>query len=265
MPRIARSRDVFYEQLLPRMPPAHAERLRQEKATTRQAFGRARQALNAYLARHRATQLEHRCLARLFAEMGYPDASRDEAGLIPPPPARVGSEVVGRLTTAALAADRAGGPPGDLRRAAGQLAAVEDLLRRGIACGAFADPWNILGFQGLFPLSPAREDAVRDPRLDDLVGMVEQTFHLYARLASEAAAAGETALVAELLAGAARLAAWWDPFASAEVSDVRRVHGAEAVEAARAVAGALAAWRARGEAQADLAFWRDRLAGFRAP
>ena len=27
----------------------------------------------------------------------------------------------------------------------------------GLACGAFADPWNVLGFQGLFPLSPARK------------------------------------------------------------------------------------------------------------
>ena len=70
------------------------------------------------------------------------------------------------------------------------LAEVEDLLRRGIACGAFADPWNILGFQGLFPLSPAREDSIRDPRLDELVQTVEQVFHLYARLLSEAAASG---------------------------------------------------------------------------
>src|SRR5262249_23320058 len=145
-------------------------------------------------------QLEHRCLARLFAEMGYPDASREEAALIPTPSVRLASEVLGRLTTSGLEAEAGA----DLARAAGQLTAIEDLLRRGIACGAFADPWTILGFQGLFPLSAAREDAVRDPRLDELVGLVEQTFHLYARLASEAAATGDSRLVSELLTGAER-------------------------------------------------------------
>jgi hypothetical protein len=260
LPRIARYRDAFYERLLGRLGGPHAARLREEQAVTRQPFGGARQHLNAYLARHRATQMQQRYLALLFAEMGYPEESRREAARIGAVSMRLLSEVLGRLTTGQVEADQ-----GRLREAAGRLPEVEDLLRRGIACGAFADPWNVLGFQGLFPLSPAREDSVRDPRLDELVQVLEHTFHLYARLMSEAAAAGDAGLVGELQGGLERLAAWWDRFATGEVSDVRRVHGGEAAASARSVAAALAGWHERGEATADLAFWRTRLESFRSP
>jgi hypothetical protein len=260
LPHIARYRDAFYEQLLARMGGPHAARLLQEQATTRQPFGAARQDLNARLARHRAKQLEHRHLSRLFAEMGYPEASREEARRIPAVSVRLLSEILGRLTSGQVEAGR-----GQLRPAAARLSEVEDLLRRGIACGAFADPWNVLGFQGLFPLSPAREDAIRDPRIDELVGVVEQTFHLHARLMSESAAAGDGDLVREVGASLKRLAAWWDRFATCEVSDVRRVHGGEAASSAQAVADALARWHARGEGVADIAFWKARLERFRSP
>jgi hypothetical protein len=260
LPRIARYRDAFYEQLLGRLGGAHAARLRQEQAVIRQPFGGARQHVNAYLARHRAAQLQQRCLAVLFAEMGHPDASREEAGRIPVVAVRLLSEVLGRLAGGRAAADH-----GDFRAAAQLLPEVEDLLRRGIDCGAFVDPWNVLGFQGLFPLSPAREDSVRDPRVDELIGVVEQTFNLYARLISEAAAAGDAALAGSLGDGLRRLAAWWDRFATVEVSEVRRAHGGEAASSAEHVARALARWRERGEAAADLAFWRGHLEGFRSP
>jgi hypothetical protein len=264
LPRIARYRDAFYEQLLARIGGAHAERLRQEKASTRQPFGAARQDLNARLARHRATQLQQRYLALLFAEMGYPQASREEADRIQTVSVRFASAILGRLASAHVEAEQ-GGTSGTeaLRRAAARLPEVEDLLRRGIGCGAFADPWNILGFAGLFPLSPAREDSVRDGRLEELVQVVEQTFGLYARLMSEAAAVGDSALVEELAGGMARLAGWWDPFATGEVSDLPRVNGGEAVSSARNVADALAAWHERGQAPADLSFWRARLTSFR--
>src|SRR5262249_43208836 len=175
--------------------------------------GRGRQHLNAYLARDRATQLQQRYLALLFAEMGYPEASREEAGRIAVVSVRMASAALGRLTAGRVEADA-----GDFRSAAARLPEVEDLLDRGIACGAFADPWNVLGFQGLFPLSPAREDSVRDGRLDELVGLVEQLFNLYARLISEAAAAGDADLVRGLAAGLEQRAAWWDRFATHEVS-----------------------------------------------
>jgi hypothetical protein len=260
LPRIARYRDAFYEQLLRKRGGAHGERLRREQETAKQAFGGARRDLNAYLARSRAGQLQQRCLSLIYAHMGHSDASREEAGRIPAVSVRTLSEVLNRLTSGQLETES-----GDLRRAAGRLAEVEDLLRRGVTCGAFADPWNILGFQGLFPLSPAREDSVRDGRLDELVQVVEQLFNLYARLSNEAAASGDEELTRSLTDGMDRLAAWWDPFATADVSEVRRVHGGEAAASARHAAAALSGWRKRGEAAADLAFWRGQLEHFRSP
>src|SRR5207249_3968240 len=62
-----------------------------------------------------------------------------------------------------------------------------------------------------------------------------------------------------------RLAAWWDQFASVEVSDVRHVHGATEVASALHVAGALAEGHALGEASTGLAFWRERQDKFRSP
>ena len=95
------------------------------------------------------------------------------------------SEVLGRLAVGEVEAEL-----GQLESAARRLPEIIDLVRRGIDCGALPDPWNILGFQGLFPLSPAREDSVRDNRLDELCHVIELSFNLYARLMSEAAAAG---------------------------------------------------------------------------
>src|SRR5439155_26651173 len=187
------------------------DRLRQEQALTRQPFGAARQHLNSYLARHRAAQMQQRYLALLFAEMGYPEASRAEARRIPTPSMRFLSEILSRGSTGHREVEH-----GRLREAARLLPEIESLIHRGIDCGALADPWNILGFQGLFPLSPAQEDSLRDPRLDELLQVVEQTFNLYARLSSEAAAHGDQALVGRLQADLQRLATWWDRFATTE-------------------------------------------------
>src|SRR5262249_42013246 len=156
-----------------------------------------------------------------------------------------------RLSTGQLLADR-----GDLSAAAQLLPEVEELLRRGIACGALVDPWNILGFQGLFPLSPAREDSIQDPRVDELLQVVEQMFHFYARVLGEGAAAGQAVLIGSVAPRMKQLAEWWDRFATVEVSDVRRVHGGEAAASAAHVADALTRWHERGEAPADLTFWR---------
>lgn len=259
LPRIARYRDLFYEQLLGRLGGPHAERLKREQTTTRQPFGAARQHLNAHLARHRATQLQQRFLSLLFAEMGYPRASQTEARRIMAVSVRLLSEILGRIAVGGVLCEQ-----GHLSEAADQLPAVEDLLRRGIACGGFADPWNVLGFQGLFPLSASREDSIRDPRLDELLQVVEQTFNLYSRLISEASATGQPDLVERLTADMEKLASWWDPFATYEVGDLKRVHGGEAVSSAGNVGRALAAWHARGE-KADLAFWRNASDEFTTP
>jgi hypothetical protein len=260
LPPIARYREAFYAQLLNRVAGPHGERLQQEARTTRQPFGGVRQHLNHYLARQRAFQLQQRHLALLFAEMGYPEDSRRQAARIPAASVRLVSEIQNRLTAGRLHVER-----GELERAAEQLPVIDDLLHRGIDCGILADPWNVLGFQGLFPLFQAMEDSVRDTRIDELIYVVEQLLGLEARVLSEAAAAGETALVNRLRQDLKKLAAWWDQFATVEVADVRRVHGGEAAASAEHVANALARWRQRGEATADLAFWRDHLDSFRTP
>jgi hypothetical protein len=257
-PRIARYRDAFYTDLLKKLTGPHAARLAAEVATTKQPFGAARHHFNRYLARHRALQLQQRHLALLYAGMGYPDAGREEADRIPTTSLRMLVTVQGHLATARLHSER-----GDPAGAVPLLGEVGDLIRRGIACGAFVDPWNILGFQGLFPLFAAREDTVRDARVDELIHLVETTLDVHARLLSEAAASGRDDLSGPLAARLQELAAWWDQFGTTNVSDVRPVLGGEAAASAEHVAAALARWHERGEATADLAFWRSHLEGFR--
>jgi hypothetical protein len=260
LPRIAQYRDRFYERLLERLKGAHGERLRREREQTRQPYGGARQHLNAFLARHRATQLQQRHLAVLFAEMGYPQASRAEAGRIQAVSVRMLSELLGEASSG-----QADCLHGRIARAAERLPVMESLLRRGIDCGAFADPWSILGMQGLYPLSGAREDSIRDPRVDELIGAAEQTFALYARVMAEASVQGNTALAARLRAGMEDLADWWGQFATYEVSDVRRLHPGEAVRSAVTVAESLGAWRRSGEAVNDLGLWKERVDEFDSP
>jgi hypothetical protein len=260
IPHIARYRDRFYAELLAKVKGPHGDRLRREAQANQQPFGGVRQALNQYLARHRALQLQQHHLAVLLAAMGYPEASRRQAARIPAASVRLLSEIHIRLTTGRLRAE-----VGDLAGAAAQLPEIEDLLQRGIGCGALPDPWNVLGFQGLYPLFTAVEDSVRDTRIDELIAVVEQTFHLYARLRTEAAAVAETTLAEALRRDLARLATWWDRFATYEVADVQRVRGAEVVSSAEHVAVALTHWRERGQAAADLAFWRQHLDSFQTP
>jgi hypothetical protein len=260
VPRIARYREAFYQNLLRERPGSHGERLRQEATTTRKPFGGARQFLNQYLAQHRARQLQQRHLALLFAQIGYPDASRRQAQVIPVVSVRLLTEMHIRLTTGRLHVER-----GEVEQAARLLPEIEDMLQRGIGCGAVVDPWNILGFQGQYPRFTALEDSVRDHRIDELVQVMDQLFNLYAQVLSEGAAAGLTALGEETTRNLRRLADWWDRFATVEVSEVPHVHGGSATASAEHVAGALARWRERGESSADLGFWREHLDNFNSP
>jgi hypothetical protein len=260
IPHIARYRDTFYATLLERAKGPHAERLRTEAAAMRQPFAGARQHLNQYLAQHRARQLQQRHMSLVLAGMGFPEASRTEAHKIPAASVRMLSEMAIRLTVGWHRIEQ-----GDLAGAAGQLPEVEAMLRRGIACGALVDPWNVLGFQGLYPLFHSVEDSVRDNRIDELVQAVEQTLGLYARVLSEAAAAGDSSHTATWSGEMRKLAAWWDRYATVDVADVQRVHGGESAGSAEHVARALSAWKQRGQAAADLAFWRQHLDSFHSP
>jgi hypothetical protein len=260
VPRIARYRDAFYASLLRTLAPEHAARLKKEAVLTRQPFGGARQHLNHHIAGVRARQLQQRHLALLFAQIGDPEASRRQAAIIPVASSRLLTEMHMRLTTGRLLVQQR-----KPDQAAKLLPEVEDLLHRAIDCGAVMDPWNLLGFQGQYPRFTALEDSVRDPRIEELFGVVSGLLNLYAQVLSEGAAHGTFSAGAELSGAMKRLADWWDRFATVEVSDVPRVHGGEALASAEHVAEALARWRERGSGAADLAFWREHLDRFTSP
>ncbi len=262
VPDVAKYRDAFYTKLLQTVPGEHGELLRAEAKRLKQPFGGIRQHLNLELAKQRAGQLQNHELALILAQLGYPDASRHYAALIPTASARLLSEIAIRQTAAELAILH-----NDLGAAAKTLPDVEDLIHRGIGCGALADPWNILGFQGLFPLFQSREDSSHDSRNEELIDALTRQFDIYARLLADTAAAGEAALQDQLTRQVQALAEWWDQFAAYEVNDVTRLHGGERAEAALHVAKALAAWNRRvfaneAGAKEDIAFWRDRRDGF---
>jgi hypothetical protein len=260
MPRIARCRDTFYQQQLAAVLGDHGQRLRREASATHQPFGGARTYINQYFTRQRAAQLQQRHMAHIMAALGYPETARRHAGRIPIASLRFLADIHIHLTTCHILSER-----GEFSSAAQHLADAEDLLHRGIACGAMADPWNVLGFHGMFPLFTAREDSVSDPRIVNLIQIVERLFTLYALLRGGAAASGDEPLGMRLSSRMARLAAWWDGFATTTVSDVQHVLGHDATASADQMAETLNLWRRRGESVADLAFWRQHLERFRTP
>jgi hypothetical protein len=260
VPKIARYRDAFYKRLIAGIEGEHGEKLQAESQKLRQPFGAARQHVNQILARQRAIELQESHLAILFAEMGYPEASRRRAARIEAVSVRMYAEMRLRLTSGHFAVQA-----GEPARAATLLDEIEDLLHRGIECGAIADPWNAIGFQGLFPLFTSREDSVRDTRLDDLVDTVGRMFHLYAATLAAAAWAGETDVCHMIGRRLKRFAEWWDQHAVYEVSDLPRVHGGERAAAAEHVADALAGVRGESANASDLSYWRQHREGFKAP
>lgn len=260
VPRIARYRDAFYQRLLKALPGSHGERLREEAEKRQQPFAGVRQYLNQAIATQRAAHLQDRRLAQLYAAMGYSTAARQQAGKIAAPAVRFGTEIRIRQTEAGFAADR--GYPAEAARL---LREVEDLLRRGIDCGALVDPWNILGYQGLYPIFPGREDTVRDPRAEELIHQIGRQFDLYTKAAAAAAVANDEPTRQQLIAGMRDLAAWWDKYATATVTDLPRVVGAERVDAAEHVAMSLSAWSKRAPSSNDIGFWRQHREGFTSP
>ncbi len=257
LPRIAGFRDRFYERLLERTGGEHGQRLREEAQRRQQPFADARQHLNRRLARLRAAQQQHVFLAGIFARMGFPEASRRQVAIVPVASARMQCEIHCRLAAGHLAIKH-----GKLEAAAIAYQELEDLLHRAIECGAMIDPWNLLGFGGHYSLFPSLENSIRDERAEDLVETMRDAFSLLARLQSEAAAAGDEALCERVAADTDRLAAWWDPFASTEVSDIEGFSGKEAAESAKHVAQALGQWHRAGAAAGDIAFWRQQIGQF---
>jgi hypothetical protein len=260
LPKIARQRDAFYSRLLQTMKGKHADRLRREAQQVQQPFGKIRQHLNLFLAHYGCRQMQRAHLAYLYARMGYADAAREQATIIPAAATRFETEIQLRLTLAQFDLDRANIGVADAR-----VAEVEELLHRGIDCGAIVDPWNILGFQGQFPLFAAREDSVADPRIDKLVGIMDQVFNVYSRLLCEAAAGGDEAHSTAIGNRFGRLADFWDKFATTTVSDLPAVFGRESYESAVRVTKALLAWKREGVAAGDIGFWKRHVEEFESP
>ncbi|MBX7102926.1 MAG: hypothetical protein K1X57_02520 [Gemmataceae bacterium] len=266
VPKIAKLRDSYYDRLLKSLDGDRAERLRKDAETTRQPFGGVRQALNQSLAVDRAAHLQDRHLAVLFAVLGFPDESRRRAAAVAAPGVRFVVESRVGLTEAAMACER-----GDTVAALPLLDATVGVVKRGIECGALVDPWNILGFQGLYPLFQSREDSVHDPRVDELLTVMGDLFEGYSTVMIEAAARGDDATRTRAHHSLEMLADWWDQFATFEVSDVRKVHGSASLESAEHVARALALWKRAGGSEqfagpsGSVAFWRGHLEGFKTP
>jgi hypothetical protein len=260
LPKIARYRDDFYQRLFDRVSGEHAERLRIEATERRQPFGGARQHLNAQLARQRASQLEHVHLARIFARMGHTRAARHEADVVPCASARMQCQIDCLMTTCQLACTR-----NQLDAAAGLLQQIVDLLKRGIACGAIIDPWNILGFDAHFSLFPSLENSVRDHRADELVATMDRLWALYSQVWSAAAASDQKELSKKVSRQFKETASWWHKYAVHEVSSVEAVDSLVVYRAAERVAQALNVWHKGGAAAGDVAFWQPHAEMFDSP
>jgi hypothetical protein len=135
LPIVARQRDLFYQRLLELATGDRGRRLRKLAAQSRQPFGHVRHDLNMFLAKYGADQIQHRHLSWMFARMGYEQASRDEASIIPCLSARIESEIHARLVMINRLVRS-----GELDQARRLITEVIELWHRGIRCGGLADP-----------------------------------------------------------------------------------------------------------------------------
>jgi hypothetical protein len=204
--------------------------------------------------------MQHVHLAQLYARMGYADAALAQAHTVRIASARMLCQIYCRLTAGHQAIDAE-----QLEPVARYLPEIEDLLHRGIECGALVDPWNILGFGGNFSLFPAVENSVHDFRVDDLIDLVEQILDLCARAWTGAAAIDDAAHEQIFSAALERIARWWDRFATSSVSGVKRLVAKEIQVSSNLVAGALSAWQKAGAAAGDVKFWRMFVDQFDSP
>lgn len=257
---IAEYRDQFYEELLHSIRGIHRKRLEEERQIRKQAMGGARQHLNTFLAKHRASQLEHVQLARLFARMGNDAAAREQSDFVQVPSARIISHIDCLITAATLAMQS-----GQLEQAVGIVPEIVDWIHRGIRCGALVDPWNILGFAGNFARFDGPDSAVHDHRVEELVRMMEYVFALQSRLWRESAATGKQELCDKIESHLRATAEWWRQFAAHEVTELQASDPLESVRSARLVAKALELWHAGGASAGDVRFWAPHVELFDSP
>lgn len=258
--KIAVYRDAFYDRLLRIAPTSFRAQLEQEEKSLHQPFAKSRQFLNRKLALTRADQMQRFNLARVYARMGYFDASRRQAEIIETVASRFLSKIDCELTRAHLLTDQ-----GKLDEAAALLPEIEKLLRRGIDCGAFPDLWSILAFDAEYSLFPPTDYSAHDHRIDGMIDLLNDLFDLYSRLQKEAAATGRDELRFDLLDQMSDLASWWDQFGSCEIDSVEGFSGQEAWESSSRVSTALAAWYRNGAAVGNIKFWSQYVENFHSP
>ena len=260
LPMVARQRDKFYQSLLETSTGARRERLTTSAAESRQPFGHVRHQLNMYLSQYGARQVQHRQLASFYASLGFEEAACAEASIIPCASARFESEILSRVMLI-----HRGLRNKEIDQTRQLLTDCFDLLKRGIHCGAVVDPWNVLGFQGMFPLFSAREDAIPDNRVEVLVEIMEHLFDASSGIMAESAALGRSDIHRSVEADFSELAEEWDTYATTTVADIPQVSGGESLRAARHVSAALAEWRTAGESAGDISFWRQHVSQFESP
>ncbi len=257
LPKVAKLRDSFYQQLLEQMPKEHADRLKEEAKILHQPFAAARQYFNRNLARQRAEQYQNVQLARLYAWMGYSDASNELVLKVNVPSSRMRCEIDCLLTKAHLCIDHE-----HVLDALPMLYRIEEILHEGIECGALVDPWYVLGFDGQYPLSSSIEDSTQDQRIDELILLVGSIFALYSRILKETAAKGLKKEQSELMFRMQEIAQWWDQYGTMELSEIKSISGAETYDSTILVVKALEAWYEGGTEAGDIAFWRPKVADF---
>ncbi|MDR1477913.1 MAG: hypothetical protein LBJ00_03120 [Planctomycetaceae bacterium] len=257
MSSIANYRDKFYEQLMDKTPPKMKERLKQEESRLYQPFGSCRQNLNKQLAKKRADQLQRMNLSRMFARMGYFEAAKKQSDIISVASTRILTQIDCTITEINNLIDH-----DEFQKAFELIPRIEDLLRRGIACGAVVDPWTILGFGANYSLFHSVENSIHDHRVDDLINIVEDIFDIYSSLQKSAAAVGNSEMQADLSDRMSDLAGWWDKYGSTTVSGLDSFSGADTWESTVIVSNALSVWYKAGTAAGDVAFWNKHVSRF---
>lgn len=257
---IATYRDAFYTELMGSIKGAHRKRLNEEQQIRRQPFGGARQHLNTHLAKHRASQLEHVQLARLFARMGNEQAATEQSDFVPVPSARIYSRIDCLLTAAEQHLQR-----GQYDQAATTVPLIMDYIQRGIHCGAIVDPWNIMGFAGNFARFEGPDSAIHDHRVDDLVRLMEKFFSVQSRVWRETAAAGRKDLSDTLELLMKDSTSWWRQFAAHEVAELEATDASEIYESASMVAQALLLWHDGDDSRGNVKFWAPHAELFDSP
>ncbi|MDO4550939.1 MAG: hypothetical protein Q4C96_06770 [Planctomycetia bacterium] len=257
LPQVAQLRDRFYLSLMKKVTGEHGARLREESIQFHQPFAHARQYFNTSLARMRALQYQNLQLARLFAWMGYVRSAHEMLVKVSVPGARMRCEVDCLLTLAHIRIDRK-----QVMDAIPMLYCLERMLYEGIQCGAFVDPWYILGYSGQYPLSQSIEDSTTDHRIGEFVSRMSSIFSLYSRIMKAAAAQGMTDIKNSLNDRMQKLTQWWDQFGSDSILEDNKLSGYETWESAKMVVEALEMWHGAGTATGDIAFWRPIAAEF---